>query len=277
LSATVGADRVLRLVWDAPVDPTGVTGYLIEAGTQHDRTDIGTIPTSSLSLTTAPIPEGTYFVRVRSVTATGAGSASNEVVVHVGTAQQCTAPPAAPRFVANVTGSFVELSWSPGVGDAPTSYVLDVGSAPGRRDIVSMPLGADITTFTAAVQAGTYSLRLSAVNACGASAWGSDTSITVGGPELGLPGAPSALTQHVVGRSVSLTWSPPTSGGQAASYVIEVLTPNGQVLLLSLDTGNLSTTFAHDNAPSGQYLVRVRAANGRGPGAASSAVVVEIP
>jgi predicted phage tail protein len=276
LSAAVAADHGVHLIWDAPLDPAGVIGYVIEAGTGRDRTDLGTIHTNERSLRTTPVPNGTYFVRVRSVTATGPSSASNEVVVLVGTEQQCTAPPAAPRFEANVVGSFVELSWSAGAGDLPTGYLLDVGTAPGRRDIASMPLSADVTRVTTTVQNGTYALRLTAVNACGASAWGSDVTLTMGGPEVTLPGAPSALTQQVIGQAVTLTWSPSTSGGQATGYVIEVRTPTGQ-LLLSLYTGNLSTLFTHGNAPSGQYMVQVRATNARGAGAASNAVSVVVP
>jgi predicted phage tail protein len=267
LLAAISADSAVRLIWDAPQDSTGVTGYLIEAG--------GTIPTSGRSFTSAPVAHGTYFLRVRSVTARGPGAASNEVVVHIGAEQRCSKPPAAPWFVANVEGSFVELSWSPGTGDSPTGYILDLGSAPGRRDIATMPLGVDVTTLTTRVPNGTYALRLTAVNACGASAWASDTSVTLGGPEMTLPGAPSGLTEQLVGGSVTLTWSPPTSG-EATSYVIEVLTTKGQ-LLLSIDTGNLSTTFTHGNAPTGVYMVRVRAANARGPGATSNVVVVQVP
>jgi predicted phage tail protein len=57
--------------------------------------------------------------------------------------------------------------------------------------------------------------------------------------------------------------------------VIEVLTGGGQ-LILSLDTRNVSTTFAHGNVPPGEYTVRVRGVNARGAGEASNSVVVTV-
>jgi titin len=265
----------VRLNWDAPEDQTGLVGYQIEAGSGPGRSDLGIGHTIARSFATGSVPTGTYFVRVRSIRTSGLGSASNELVLHVGGQQQCTAPPAAPKLDATVLGSFIQLSWAPGVGDAPTGYMLDVGSAPGKRDIISTPLAAEVHTMTAPVANGTYALHLIAVNACGSSAWGSDATLTVGGPEVTLPGAPSGLTAQVAGRSATLTWAPPVSGGNPASYVIEVLSGNGQ-LLLSLNTGNVSTVFEHGNVPPGRYTVRVRAANGRGTGEASNSVVVNV-
>jgi hypothetical protein len=169
----------------------------------------------------------------------------------------------------------VELSWSAGAGDAPTGYVLDVGSARGRRDITTMPLAADVTTLKAHAPSGSYALRLTAVNACGASPLGADTSVTVGGPELAVPDVPIDLAQQVAGRSATLTWSAPTTGGPATRYVIEVVSGGGQ-LLLALDTGNVSTVFTHGHVPPGAYIVRVRGVNASGAGAATNTITVTI-
>ena len=65
---------------------------------------------------------------------------------------------------------------------------------------------------------------------------------------------------------MSLAWAPAVSGGEAAGYMIEVLSPGTEQVILSLDTGNLSTTFVHDNVPPGHYAVRVRGLNARGLG-----------
>ena len=275
LAAMVNPAGLVRLTWDPPIDAVGVTGYVIEAGAGPGRSDLGVIPAHGQSFAIGAIPNGTYFVRVRAVMASGPGAASNEVVLQVGTQQQCTAAPAAPRLSTSVAGSILELVWAPGVGDAPTGYILDVGTTPGRRDIISVPLGADITTLSAQVEDGTYALRLTAVNGCGASAWGSDATVTIGGPALALPGAPTNLTEQVNGRAATLTWAPAASGGEPTTYRLEVLAPNGLVIL-TLDTGNVSTTFTHDNVPPGQYTVRVRGVNARGAGAPSNAVVLTI-
>jgi hypothetical protein len=275
LVAQVGANGGVRLAWEAPQNPTGVVGYLVEAGRAPGRADAATFETTDRTLTSGPIEQGTYFVRVRSMTAAGAGSASNEIVVHVGATPQCTAPPTVPQLAAQALGTMVNLSWAPGSGDQPTSYLLDVGTAPGRRDITSIPLGTDVTTLSTEVQNGSYALQLIAVNACGASAPSAGTVVTVGGPEVATPGAPVNLTQLVSERTATLTWSPATAGGEVTSYAIEVVSPTGQVLL-TIDTGNTSTTFTHGEVPPGEYTVRVRGVNARGAGAPSNSVTVRV-
>ncbi len=73
----------------------------------------------------------------------------------------------------------MQLSWRAGAGDAPTGFMLYVGSAPGRQDLMTVPLGTS-TSLSATAANGTYALRLVAMNACGASAWGADAVLTVG-------------------------------------------------------------------------------------------------
>lgn len=275
LAGSASANGMVRLMWDEPQDASALRGYLVEAGSGPGRSDLARVPTTSRRLVGGPVPPGTYFVRVRSVTAAGLGSASNEVVLNVGAPQACVAPPGVPKFTAEALGTHVKLSWAPGAGDAPTSYLLDVGTTHGQRDIISVPLRPDMNTLTAPVPNGSYALRLIAVNACGASAWGAEATVTVGSPPIARPGAPSGLAAQVNGRAIGLTWAPPVTGGPVASYVIEVVAPNGAVLL-ALDTRNASTAFTHGAVPPGQYRVRVRAVNASGAGDPSTPIVVTV-
>jgi titin len=152
--------------------------------------------------------------------------------------------------------------------------VLDVGSTPGQRDIAILQFGAETTSLSAPAANGTYALRLSAVNACGA-AQSADATVAVGGPTPTQPGAPMGLTRHVAGRVVTLTWTQPISGGDGTRYVIEATTTEGNPIV-TLDTGNLATAFVHGDVPPGTYVVRVRAANAAGAGAASNAVTIVV-
>ncbi len=218
---------------------------------------------------------GRYFVRVRAVKAAGPGSASNETVFEVGTNADCRQAPGAPNFVASAVGTLVQLAWSQRAGEAPSGYVLDVGSMPGLRDIATVQFSSDTMSFSTPAPNGTYSLRLSAVNARGASHWAPESTVTVGGPPPALPGAPTALTEMVVGRSVTLTWSPAATGGDPARYIIEASDVHGRVLV-TLDTGNLATSFVHGDVPPGRYVVRVKAGNASGVGEASNAVTITV-
>jgi Fibronectin type III domain len=265
----------VRLTWDPPSNTTGITHYLIEAGTGPSRSDLGTVQTGARSFTSPALPYATYFVRVRAMKAAGAGAASNETVFEIGTNAVCRQAPGTPNFAASAAGTLVQLMWSQGPGEAPSGYLLDVGSMPGLRDIATVQFGSDTTSFSTLAPNGTYSLRLSAVNACGASHWAPESTVTVGGPPPALPGAPTALTEMVVGRSVTLTWSPSATGGDPARYVIEASDVHGNVLV-TLDTGNLATFFVHGDVPPGRYVVRVKAANAAGASEASNAVTITV-
>jgi hypothetical protein len=272
LSAVIIGGTVIKLAWEPPANSAGVIGYLLEAGTGPGRSDLASIPVDGLVFTSPPVPNGTYFLRVRSRTTSSIGSPSAEVGAQIGVSDECTNPPGVPHLVASAVGTLVQLSWTAGEGDQPTGYVLDVGSTPGQRDIAVLQFGADTTSLSAPAANGTYALRLSAVNACGA-ARSADTAVAIGGPPPTPPGAPTGLIRHVAGRVVTLTWSQPITGGEGTRYLIEATTIEGNPIV-TLDTGNLATAFVHGDVPPGTYVVRVRSANAAGAGATSNAVTV---
>ncbi len=79
------------------------------------------------------------------------------------------AAPGAPTLNApTVTGNTVGLSWTPGGGGAPTSYVLTALTA-GGVVLGSAPLSGSSASFPG-VPSGSYLLRLVAVNSVGPSA-----------------------------------------------------------------------------------------------------------
>ena len=61
-----------------------------------------------------------------------------------------------------VNGSIVTFTWqSPVSGAAPTSYVVEAGSAAGLANIAQLDTGSGATTLSvSAVPAGTYYVRL---------------------------------------------------------------------------------------------------------------------
>lgn len=160
----------VTLSWNAPA--TGaVTSYQLEAGSASGLADLASFATGSTATSYANdrVPPGRYYVRMRAVSGSVVGPPSNEVVVTVG-AGPCTAPPNAPSdLFASASGSTVSLRWEPSAGSLQ-SYVLDVGSGPGLRDLGSVELGQPATAFSASgVKPGTYYGRLRARNSCGTS------------------------------------------------------------------------------------------------------------
>lgn len=78
-------------------------------------------------------------------------------------------PPGPPvGLMAAVTGSHVQLDWSlPASSPVATAYLLEAGTAPGLRNLLTMPLGAATRFEAAAVPVGRYYVRVRAINATG--------------------------------------------------------------------------------------------------------------
>ena len=122
------AGSVVTLTWTAPDSGEAVTAYLIEAGSASGLANLASFSTGNTATTfTAPgVGAGTYYVRVRAITASGVGSASNEAILVVG-AGSCAVPsaPASLTIVTN-SGGTVGLSWTAPSG-TPTTYIIEAG------------------------------------------------------------------------------------------------------------------------------------------------------
>jgi hypothetical protein len=91
------------------------------------------------------------------------------------------------------------------------------------------------------------------------------------------PQAPTAITSSVVLNSVTLTWTPATSGGPAQSYIIEAsLSPGFVQLIASLPTSDASTSLGVGGVQTGRYFVRVRARNPLGTSPPSPTTEVNV-
>jgi hypothetical protein len=173
---------------------TGTT-FLIEASSSPGGpANLASFNTGSAStlLAVPNVPAGTYYVRIRSVDASGASAPSNEVQVVVANAPAPSpggACPSAPVafVVASQVGGAVTFAWQPPSSGAPTSYVVQAGSAPGASNLVTLDTGSTTPSFTPpTVPPGSYYLRVYArSSSCAAPAFLSPPSneilLTVGG------------------------------------------------------------------------------------------------
>ncbi len=84
LAATVSGTTVI-LTWQAPPSGAAPVAYLIEAGSASGLANLGVFDTGSphTSAIFTNVPPGTYYVRVRTRSATSTGLASTELVVIV--------------------------------------------------------------------------------------------------------------------------------------------------------------------------------------------------
>lgn len=83
LAASVSATRTVTLTWAAPTDGSAPTGYRLEAGRAPGASDVAVVMVSGLDFTAIAVPPGTYYVRVRSRTASVMGAATADIVVVV--------------------------------------------------------------------------------------------------------------------------------------------------------------------------------------------------
>ena len=258
---------VTEFTWDAPV--ASPTGYVVEAGLASGQT-AGTLPLGNATSFSIAVPAGSYYVRVRTTgAASGAEEVTNEILVTGG----CTVAPAPPTNLASaVNGTALSFSWT--APDAlVNSYTLSAGSAPGLNDIATVPLAGELTSIAGLVPPGTYFVRLTAANACGASGPSGEVAVTVGAPDP-LPAAPTNVTATVTGSTVTLAWTPPS--GVVTGYVVEGGTGVGLANIGAVRVGAV-TSLAIPGAPPGVYVLRVRALTSAGSGAPSADVVARVP
>jgi hypothetical protein len=164
LTAVV-AGSVITFTWQAPPGSL-VAGYVLEAGTGPNLSNLATLPLgNTTSFSSPPVPNGSYYVRVRALNSTGLGPASNEVRAVVG-----PPPPSAPTLSGSGgVGGTVTLNWSgPASGAAVSGYQLQAGSVPGASNVAVINLPSLQTALvTSGVPSGTYYVRVLATSASG--------------------------------------------------------------------------------------------------------------
>ncbi len=271
------------------------TSFVLEIGTSPGAVDVENTDVGNTNSASATLDDGTYYARVRASNDAGPSDTSNEETFTVdgsGNPTVCTAVPGAPTTLTNsVAGSTVMLNWSsPGDGaNAPTSYLLEAGTAPGLANLVSSNQGNTTSLTAHNVGKGTYYVRVRAVNECGTGDPSADTVVVVGGGAActAAPGAPSALMATVSGSTVRLTWSAPTStssGSQSlfpranepTTFIVQAGSAPGLSNLANANLNSIAPSLTAVGVGPGTYYVRILGRNSCGTGRASNEIVVNV-
>jgi probable HAF family extracellular repeat protein len=258
------AGSVVTLRWVPPAAGPRPTGYAIEGGVQPDEV-LAVLPTGSSSPIHAFVaPSGSFYVRVRALAGPDRSAPSNEIRVHVGV----PAPPSAPAALASVVdGSTVNLAWrNTFEGGAATGVVLEARAGPA---VSYIPLGLIDTFGAAGVPAGSYTLRVWAINAGGVSGPSNQIAVTVPGACSGPPGAPVSFLAYALGRTLFILWDMPTPGPAATGY--EVIASGAVSGRFALPTRAVSGTVG-----PGTYDLSVVASNTCGSGPATPVQTVTV-
>ena len=232
-------------------------------------------------LTVTPV-SSTATSRTFSVTvlpktgATGVGGLAllgEDLTSSVGRAVQVTvtATPAAPdpptSLSVNVTGAMLTLTWTPATtGSTPATFDVHIGNAPGATTLPVQSTAGTSLSVPITV-GGTYFARVKAVNGYGTSVASPEVSVSVVPPSP-KPGAPTGLTASFSGRTISITWTAPTTGDPVTNYVLEVGSAPGLSNLVVVPVG-AGLSFVAPGVPDGTYWLRVRGSNAAGTGVPS--------
>jgi hypothetical protein len=264
LQATVAGNQ-LTVSWAAPSMGAPISTYLLGAGSGPGLTNVFSGAVGSITVISAVVPNGTYYLRVAAQNVAGVGPATADVVATVG-----PVAPGAPRNLnAVVAGSLVTVSWlPPDTGGAVVTYVVQAGSGSGLADIFNGALGP-VTTISANAAAGTYYLRVLAQGPGGMSPPSTEVVASVACP---IPAAP-VLSGSKTGNIINLSWTTPGDG--VAGYTLRAGTAAG---LSDLFIGGVGLTNALSApVPNGVYFIRVSASSACGESAASNEVTITIP
>jgi hypothetical protein len=182
---------------------------------------------------------------------------------------RAAAPTAPTNLAATVNGLFVSLSWSASA-NGPTQYILQAGGAPGETSI-TVPLSGSSTTFSASAAAGTYYVRVVAVNAEGTSAPSNEVTVVLTSG-CAAPAPPLNLRAIVRGGEAFLFWRQPAAG-TVSGYSLQAGAAPGQTFTQFTTAG----TTLNATVGSGTFFVRVIATGPCGNSAASNEIQVSFP
>ena len=180
--AAAASGSIVTMTWTPPVNAAiaPVATYTVEAGSTEGVSNLAHFPIGNTQTmyVSPPVPNGSYWVRVRAQGAGGVGPPTPDVRVVVG-----PPPPGAPTLSGGMTGpGIVQLQWTaaPAPGVPVTGYELQAGSGPGLTNTAVFTLPATALDFsTAGVPPGTYYVRVVALSSAGPGTPSNEVVVTV--------------------------------------------------------------------------------------------------
>ncbi len=262
VAQVVGNIAMLR--WNPPLLGPRPDGYILEGGLSAGQTMVAVPTGNQAPFFTVAAPNGSFYVRMRAYRGGAQSLPSNEVRLHINAALR----PGAPTNVQGaIKGSALFLAWRNSyTGGTPDYLMLDV-TGPAT---VSVPLPLSESWSLPGAPDGTWTFRLRAVNAAGASSQSGSVSVTAPSTTCALPRVPMNFTVNTGGNVVSLSWDTPSGGTPAAYYMLNVSGAfNGAFPITARN-------FASP-APPGTYNFSIRAVNACGVGPVTAYQTVTIP
>ncbi|MFN7977269.1 MAG: Ig-like domain-containing protein [Vicinamibacterales bacterium] len=256
--------NTVSMAWTLPTTGPAPIALQLEGGLTPGSV-LGVLPLGPTPGVTVALPTGSFFIRMRTITASGVSGPSNEITANINVP---VAPSAPSNLLGLVNGNALALTWTPTFGGgAPSGAILDV-SGPVSA---SLPLG-NVETFTyPAVPAGTYTFSVRQTNATNTSAGSNAVTLTFPGACSGAPQAPRNFAAFNSGGVLNVIWDHPASGPAPTAYTLTV----GGSFVGAFPVAGRS--FVVPGVPPGTYTFSVTAANACGASAPTATQAVTFP
>ena len=253
----------VSMAWTLPTSGPAVIALQLEGGPTPGSV-IGALPLGATPAVTVALPTGSFFIRLRSITASGVSGPSNEIVANINVP---VAPSAPSNLLGLVNGSALALAWTPTFGGgAPAGALLDVTGPV----VATLPLGPAETFTYPAVPPGTYTFSVRQTNAAGSSGGSNAITLTFPGACSGAPQTPRNFAAFNASGVLNVIWDPPASGPAPTAYTIVV----GGSYVGALPMTMRSFTIP---PPPGTYTFAVTASNACGTSAPTATQTVSFP
>jgi len=274
LNASPVSDTQIFLIWNAPIDATGIIGYKIEykIGSGSYST-LGLIGNLTTYIHTGLETNTTYTYRVSAINSIGIGNPSNTATVTT------LAVPLAPRNLSAtvISSSQINLAWTAPSNDGGTIIkgykILRENSCTGPFVAVSTTSNPSTMYSDTGLVANTcYRYNIQAINAIGVgSTAASSVTVTTAPVQTHTPNSPTRLDVTAISNtSLKLTWSIPSDDGSSkiTGYLIQ---RNGTTIVTN--TSSNKTSYIDTNLLSShKQTYRVAAWNSVGLGTFSNSV-----
>jgi hypothetical protein len=252
-----------RVSWTAVND---AIGYVVRyrAGTDSTTVVYVNTPTGNQAQIQGLTGGRSYNFTVSSYNATGERAAESITFTPVSV-------PAAPTVESIEEGvRQVTLKWNAAAtsetgGSALTGYYIE--SDQGQKETVSATTTE--RTITGLTNGSTHTFTIKAINSLGFSSGTAFEQVTV----FNVPGTPSGVTLTGDGRTLTSTWSAPTSdgGSPVTGYSVALIRTTDNVQVDSATTNSTTRTATFNNVANGTYQAKVLATNLVGDGSQSTA------
>lgn len=252
-----------RVSWTAVND---AIGYVVRyrAGTDSTTVVYVNTPTGNQAQIQGLTGGRSYNFTVSSYNATGERAAESITFTPVSV-------PTAPTVESIEEGvRQVTLKWNAAAtsetgGSALTGYYIE--SDQGQKETVSATTTE--RTITGLTNGSTHIFTIKAINSLGYSSGTAFEQVTV----FNVPGTPSGVTLTGDGRTLTSTWSAPTSdgGSPVTGYSVALIRTTDNVQVDSATTNSTTRTATFNNVANGTYQAKVLATNLVGDGSQSTA------